>query len=581
MMIENVALKTTTICDGSERFTPHSWAISAYKIVFLLTFMISCATTDAIGIDSSGLRAKSVDDSLATMRMSYTSCADVLQHIPDALSGTYPINLTTNETADLFCDFNEDPVRAFLGAHNPEENAGIAIGTGCDHRMQFSKIGLDLDTLRVDTRDRSFATEAGEDCSSAPAEMALSMLTGCNGNSSSLCASVNLSGTRFAIDKNATSLVCDGGESSDVHLLYLNDDQHAVLSAGMDFCGTCQLSPLVLKLRPLVESDATPRRRLTTGYIFSDKTALQTAVNAWCSNATTASATYGHISTWNVSAVTDMSNLFKDKNTFNDDISSWDVSSVTTMNSMFEGASAFNQDIGSWNVSNVKSMRYMFGFMDFNQNIGFWDVSNVTDMSRMFHVSRSFNQDISSWDVSSVTTLEGMFAVAWAFNQDISAWDVSNVKSMRQLFYWSGLNQDISSWNMSSVEDVYYLFYLSASDIGMCLNLGRSVSLTDIGKNHVLRGPYGSLYVNGNPPSCECPSNVTYMSSQASPGVCAVFAPSETPTTLPSAHPTLRSTYGSAYRTTNGTTHAATYKPTYKPTNRRTIGPANKCFSEE
>ena len=389
MMNENVALKTTTVCDGGESVSRHTWTISAYKIVFMLTLMISCATTDAVGTDFSGLRAKFVDDSLATNTDSFTTCADVLQHIPDALSGTYPIDLTTNETVDLFCDFSKDSVGAFLDVHDPEENIGIAIGTGCDYRMQFSKIGLDLDTLEVDTRDGSFAIGLGEECITAPAEMALSMLTGCNGNSSSLRASVNLSGTRFAIDKNATSLICDGGKLSDVQLSYLNDDQHAVLSAGMDFCGTCQLSPLVLKLRPLVESDATPHRRLTTGYIFSEKTTLQIAVNAWCSDATTASATYGYISTWNVSAVTDMSYLFKDKSTFNDDISSWDVSSVTTMNSVFYGASAFNQDIGSWNVSSVTDMFYMFNRASaFNQDIGSWDVSSVT-MGSMFRLAPS------------------------------------------------------------------------------------------------------------------------------------------------------------------------------------------------
>jgi hypothetical protein len=53
---------------------------------------------------------------------------------------------------------------------------------------------------------------------------------------------------------------------------------------------------------------------------------------------------------WDVSAVTDMSEAFKDKDTFNADLSSWDVSSVENMNDMFNGASSFNQDISGWNV---------------------------------------------------------------------------------------------------------------------------------------------------------------------------------------------------------------------------------------
>ena len=42
-----------------------------------------------------------------------------------------------------------------------------------------------------------------------------------------------------------------------------------------------------------------------------------------------------HISTWNTSKVTDMSELFMNQKDFNDDISAWDTSSVTTMKKMF------------------------------------------------------------------------------------------------------------------------------------------------------------------------------------------------------------------------------------------------------
>ena len=46
-------------------------------------------------------------------------------------------------------------------------------------------------------------------------------------------------------------------------------------------------------------------------------------------------ATYGPIADWCVSAITDMSYLFKDFKNFNADISSWDTSSVTNMYGMF------------------------------------------------------------------------------------------------------------------------------------------------------------------------------------------------------------------------------------------------------
>ena len=56
---------------------------------------------------------------------------------------------------------------------------------------------------------------------------------------------------------------------------------------------------------------------------------IKDAVNLWCDNKDEAIEIYGHIiGLWDVSHVTDMSNLFKDKLYFNDDISKWNVSNV-------------------------------------------------------------------------------------------------------------------------------------------------------------------------------------------------------------------------------------------------------------
>jgi surface protein len=131
-------------------------------------------------------------------------------------------------------------------------------------------------------------------------------------------------------------------------------------------------------------------------YTFDTKVELQTGVNLWISDNAAAIATYGEINTWVIaSTITDMSQLFLNKTTFNSDISNWDVSNVTNMNSMFSNASSFNQDIGSWDVSNVTNMTGMFtSATAFNQPIGSWDVSNVTTMSNMFNGATSFNQNI-------------------------------------------------------------------------------------------------------------------------------------------------------------------------------------------
>ena len=194
-------------------------------------------------------------------------------------------------------------------------------------------------------------------------------------------------------------------------------------------------------------------------YVFTD-TNIQTAVDLWVSDPSAATTTYGDISTWDVSQVTDMRLLFIGKTTFNDDISNWDTSSVTNMFGMFSYSSSFNQDISNWNVSNVTEMTNMFpNATAFNQDIGAWDVSNVKYMSGMFFRATSFNQDIGSWDVSNVEDMSDMFTVASSFNQDIGAWDVSSVTNMGGMFYGAtSFVQDIGSWDVSNVEDMSYMF---------------------------------------------------------------------------------------------------------------------------
>lgn len=62
------------------------------------------------------------------------------------------------------------------------------------------------------------------------------------------------------------------------------------------------------------------------------------------------------INQWDVSSITNMSQVFAGANRFNQDISAWDTSSVTDMSAMFNGAEKFDQDIGGWDVSKVTDM---------------------------------------------------------------------------------------------------------------------------------------------------------------------------------------------------------------------------------
>ena len=159
------------------------------------------------------------------------------------------------------------------------------------------------------------------------------------------------------------------------------------------------------------------------------------------------------------SGITDMLWLFKDQNTFNEDISSWDVSNVTNMEGIFDcydsgGNFIFNQDLSYWDTSNVQVMSSMFrDCYVFNSDLSNWDTGNVVNMWSMFEFASDFNSDISLWDVSNVQTMGSMFLGADSFNQPIGNWDVSSTNSMQFMFWgWdttTNFDQDLSDWEFN------------------------------------------------------------------------------------------------------------------------------------
>jgi surface protein len=160
------------------------------------------------------------------------------------------------------------------------------------------------------------------------------------------------------------------------------------------------------------------------------------------------------------SGITDMSSLFQDQPSFDEDISSWDTASVTTIRKMFEGASAFNQDIGGWNTSSVTNMSDAFlRASAFNRDISGWDTSSVISMAWMFNEASTFNQDIGDWNTLKVINMGLMFRNASAFNHDIGRWDTSNVANMTRMFQGaSAFNQDIGGWNTLKVVNMAGMF---------------------------------------------------------------------------------------------------------------------------
>lgn len=149
------------------------------------------------------------------------------------------------------------------------------------------------------------------------------------------------------------------------------------------------------------------------------------------------------------SNVTSMRDLFRDNETFNDDISQWDVSNVTVFKKMFARTKAFNQNIGSWDVSKGENFFKMFeGAEAFNQDIGSWNTQSAKDMGKMFQGTKAFNQDISDWDVSSVESFFSMFEYAEAFNQDLSSWEVSLARVVDGFDHCREFSKDAANWTL-------------------------------------------------------------------------------------------------------------------------------------
>lgn len=186
-------------------------------------------------------------------------------------------------------------------------------------------------------------------------------------------------------------------------------------------------------------------------------------------------AAFDDIGSWDVSKVTNMSELFKFRRTFNKDIGDWDVSNVTTLYRTFYHAEEFNRDISKWNVSNVTTLHQAFyAAKKFNQSIDSWDVSKVKVIYQTFALAYKFNQSISSWNVSSVTDMVYAFWRASAFNQDLSLWErpgtptvpastVRNVTSFYNMFAEAtAFNQDLSPWDISGATNLGGMFAQSA-----------------------------------------------------------------------------------------------------------------------
>ena len=186
-------------------------------------------------------------------------------------------------------------------------------------------------------------------------------------------------------------------------------------------------------------------------HAFADTATLKKAIGEWIANSTNAAQVYGPIAEWNVGNVTDGSELFKDRTTFNEAVGGWDTSQMTTMLRMFHDASSFDQQL-DFNTSSVTSMEKMFdSAARFNQPLNL-DTSSVTNMRKMFDEAKIFNQPLN-FNTSSVTTMKEMLKGAKRFNQSLD-FDTSSVNTMEEMFQDASDFNQLLDFNTSSVTNM-------------------------------------------------------------------------------------------------------------------------------
>ena len=100
------------------------------------------------------------------------------------------------------------------------------------------------------------------------------------------------------------------------------------------------------------------------------------------------------------------------------DMPDWDVSRVTDMTELFEDRTEFNQDISRWNTSSVTSFKETFrNASSFNQDLSRWGLSPGMDFTRTFVGADAFAQPVWTWPHASST---GMFSDAFTDLSDES-----------------------------------------------------------------------------------------------------------------------------------------------------------------
>ena len=214
----------------------------------------------------------------------------------------------------------------------------------------------------------------------------------------------------------------------------------------------------------------------------SNKTELQTAVDSWIIDEIASNNVRGNISGWNVSNVTDMSELFMGTDVSGRviNLSSWDMSNVKKADDMFRnipnlGSGSFRAD--GWDLSECTDVHSMFvgsftGSSTVTPSLQNWTIGKSVDgvitgaiAYSMFEGCTQFNGNIAGWTVyTSGTVNHQMFLNCNAFQGDGLSTSTFHLTGNCHSFFefcenlGESTEINLSSWNMNGVTDANQFF---------------------------------------------------------------------------------------------------------------------------
>jgi surface protein len=328
----------------------------------------------------------------------------------------------------------------------------------------------------------------------------------------------------------------------------------------------------------------TPFNQDVSSWIFSVPTSVlsvfqsNTAYNqpVWDATVTAVNgAFYGassfnqDLSGWTPSGITSMYRFARNASSFNNGgvtgsgqgLDNWDVSNVTNFSEMFYNATPFSCDLGSWTLKTSGDLNMSSGFRSCSnftgQGLGNWNTERVTNWQQCFQSSganfpvthpnywemppgvnvfrmfqscpfnggmasgvsggRNFEVKFST-DPADEYNFADLFAYASSFNQDISTdsvngyWDVSRVKSFQSWFrFATNFNQDLGNWDVSHAENFGSMFAGTSMNNGGVGGIGVGLDTWDVSSATSMGGMFSSTPFNQNINSWTFP-NCTSMS---------------------------------------------------------------------